>query len=138
MELPLRAQGSILAGLRGCDLAPKRPYDSTERQLAAYLRWCTMVPADPREVGVPGAYMQATPPSDWKASDLGHYPEHFYSHLMHAYQIVGYCHPDEATAVQCGGVYRTLVANLHLMPESHDHWLARMTEDRIASGQIVS
>src|SRR3990170_795773 len=74
MQLPLRAQGTLLTGFRGCDLAPKNPgaidekygcstgENTVERQLVAYLRFCTIVPADPREVDVPGAWFRSKPP----------------------------------------------------------------------------
>lgn len=138
MELPLRHQGTLIAGIRGCDIVPKSPYNSIPRQLSAYLRYVVLVPADDREIGVPGAFMQANPPYDWRGSDLGHLPEHFYSHLMHAYEIVGYEHPDEKVRKRCNFMYRTLVENLHLSPESREAMNERLTEDRIASGNVVS
>jgi hypothetical protein len=33
-NLPLRMQGTLLTAIRGCDLTPKLPLDSTERNLA--------------------------------------------------------------------------------------------------------
>lgn len=76
-ELPLREQGTLVVATRGCDLAPKLPLDSTERQLTGFLRFLTMNPADPREVGTIGGFFQPTPPLDWKQSELGHYPLHW-------------------------------------------------------------
>lgn len=146
MELPLRYQGTLVAGLRGCDTVPKQPYDSIPRQLVAYLRYVTMIPADSREVDEPGAYMQSVPPGNaepnapgtWKASDLGHLPEHFYSHVMHAYEIVGYEHPERVTRAICYNIYYKLVENLHLRPESRETMQRRLTEDRIRAGTVVS
>jgi hypothetical protein len=46
MELQLREQGTLLTGIRGCDLTPKIPLDSTERQLVGFLRFLVMVPHD--------------------------------------------------------------------------------------------
>src|SRR3954454_21414152 len=94
-ELPLRAQGTLLTGIRGCDLAPKMLSSideahgcstgecSAERHLVAFLRYCVLVPADIREVDIPGAWFQSDPPTDWKPSQFGHYPLHWFSHLMH-------------------------------------------------------
>lgn len=85
MELPLRAQGTLLTGIRGCDLAPKNPCDinerygcstgesTPERHLAAYLRFCCLNTPDEREIGMPGAWIQPRPPTDWKPSQFGHY-----------------------------------------------------------------
>jgi hypothetical protein len=148
MALPLREQGALVVGTRGCDVAPKHPMDSTERQLTAFLRYCVYVPADVREVDyTEGAFMQSTPPLHWRQSDIGHYPLHWYSHLMHAYEIVGYRHPsywdnDEVSrtniAVAAQYIYRTLVRGLHLMPESRDSMILRLSEDRIANDTVVS
>lgn len=138
MELPLREQGVLLTGVRGCDLAPKQPYDSPERQLTAYLRYCFMVPADPREVGIAGAFFQNESPGSWRQSDLGHYPVHWYSHIMHAYQVVWVRHPDTYIQIQARFIYLGLVRGLHLMPENPDQMIDRLSEDRIANGTVVS
>lgn len=151
MELPLRFQGSLVTAIRGCDLAPKFPLppDSTyvvengraigaERELTAYLRWCVLNPADPREVGIPGAFFQDTPPTDWKPSQFGHYPEHWYAHLMHAYEIVGYEHPNANIRATAHGIYRRFVHNLHLNPETRERLWERLTEDRLATNTVVS
>lgn len=179
MELPLRAQGTLLTGVRGCDPAPKTPgaiderYGcstgecSAERSLSAFLRYCILVPADPREVDVPGAWFQSRPPGDWKPSAFGHYPLHWYSHLMHSFEVVGYCHPsgrmEEFTsfsdahewttpagwapkdglggyteAARALSIYFRLAHGLHLEPESRAQMLERLTEDRIANDTVVS
>lgn len=138
-NLPLREQGTLLTGLRGCDLAPKNPVDSVERQLTAYLRWVTCNPHDEREVGlVPGAFMQMNPPSEWKTSMLEHYPLHWVIHLMHAYEVVGYRHPDTAERSKALKVYLKIVRELHLEPEPRLLMIDRLSEDRIATGNVVS
>ena len=138
MELPLRHQGVLLGAVRGCDLTPKNPQDSSERQLVAYLRWIVFNPADEREVGIPGAYMQSEPPLHWKPSEFGHYPQHWYAHLMHAYQIVGYCHPDSSIGINGMIIYKRFVNGLHLNIETDLQMYRRLTEDRVANGTVVS
>lgn len=150
MQLPLRYQGTLLTGIRSCDLAPKNPVsvvecngcstgeDTAERQLSAFLRWCVLNPADPREVDIPGAWFKSTPPAEWKPSQLGHYPLHWYSHLMHCFEVVGYCHPDDAVREQCHEIYCRLAKNLHLNPETRIQMHERLVEDRMISGQVVS
>jgi hypothetical protein len=150
MELPLRAQGTLLTAVRGCDLAPKHPLerdpedrgcstgeDSPERQLAAFVRYCVLVPADPRETDHPGAWIQSKPPK-FKQSQLGHYPLHYVSHLMHAYEIISYLYPQEDIAIEASRVYKRLVEGLHLNPETLEQMLERLNEDRIAKGMVVS
>jgi hypothetical protein len=130
MELPLRHQGTLLTGIRGCDLAPKDPVticedngcstgeDTPERSLSAFLRYCVLNAADPREIGYPGAWFQSYPPLDWKPSQLGHYPLHWYSHLMHCFEIVAYKHPNPELAHSANLIYDRLVRNLHLNRET--------------------
>jgi hypothetical protein len=150
MRLPLREQGTLLTGVRGCDFAPKNPVsnierygcstgeDTAERGLTAFLRWCVMNPADPREVNIPGAFFQSKPPCNWKPSQFGHYPLHWYSHVMHCFEVVGYRHPDAGTAVVAENIYFRLVRNLHLKPETRAEMIERLSEDRIATGTVVS
>jgi hypothetical protein len=139
MELPLREQGTLLTGVRGCDLTPKLPLSSTERRLVAFLRYTFLNPADVREVGYEvGAFFQPEPPTDWKASELGHYPVHYYAHLMHAYEVVGYRHPLSEVRGEARGIYNKLVIGLHLFPESKGMMVQRLSEDRIKKGTVVS
>lgn len=141
MELPLRYQGTVLTGIRGCDTAPK-PLDTgestNERGLTAFLRFCVMNPADPREIDIPGAFFQSTPPTRWKPSEFGHYPLHWFSHLMHSFEIVGYHHPDTHNQEEGYKIYERMAHSLHLNIESKPQLRVRMTEDRITNNTVVS
>jgi hypothetical protein len=124
--------------------------DAPERQLVQWLRWLTLRPADEREVDHPGSYMQTKPPHPcmWKPSMFGAHPMHWYMHLAHAFEVVGFEFPvmipdelgNEAGFLrrEAYWVYRRLVTSLHLVPESRVSFWERMTEDRIAKGQVVS
>lgn len=137
MALPLREQGTLLTVIRGCDLVPKLPLDSTARQLTSWLRYCILVPADPREVGMPGAFMQHQCP-DFRPSELGHYPLHWVAHVMHAAEVIAYRCPEQAKSKQANIIYSAFVDSLHLWPESSAHMIRRLSEDRIANGTVVS
>lgn len=139
MELPLREQGTLLTCVRGCDVTPKLPLDSIERQLVGALRFAFLEPADLREVDKePGCFFVSRPPYRWRASELGHYPLHWYSHIMHSAEVIAYRHPDDETREQWMQVYVKLATALHLTPETFDEFVARLSEDRIASGEVVS
>lgn len=149
MKLPLRAQGTLLTGVRGCDLAPKSGEviedrgcssgeSSPERHLVAFLRFCFMVPADYREVDVPGAFFQSKPPCVWKPSMFGHYPQHWYSHIMHCFEVIAMDCPDGMLAEQAADIYERLAFNMHLNTETREQYESRMNEDRIANGTVVS
>jgi hypothetical protein len=134
-ELPLRFQGTLLTAVRGCDDEPKfwRSIGvafSQGRRITAYIRWCFMNPADPREVDAEeGAF---------KPSQFGHLPQHWYAHVMHALEIIAYEHPVLSVKDQAWKLYYEMVHSFHLNTESREQLWDRLTEDRVAKGQIVS
>lgn len=144
MELPLRAQGTLLTAVRGCDDEPKSWTSqgiafSQGRRLTAFIRYCFMNPADIREVDrEEGAFFQSQPPSPFKPSQFGHLPQHWYSHAMHSLEIIGYCHPKKYTKAAAFALYTLMVHNLHLNIEEEEDMFKRLTEDRIAQNTVVS
>lgn len=137
MILPLREQGTVVTAIRGCDLTPKIPLDSPERILVGWIRWCIMNPADPREVGIKGAFFQHHPP-EFKASEFGHYPLHWFTHIMHTLEVIAYRHPLSSTSSNALYIYKKMVNSLHLNVETKDQMILRLSEDRIASDTVVS
>jgi hypothetical protein len=145
MELPLRAQGTLLTGIRGCDEAPKEwdangvVIDTPARRLTAFMRYCIMNPHDAREIDVPGAFFQSDPcnSATFHASAFGHFPQHWYAHAMHVLEVIGYCHPDYVLRITCESLYKDMVKNLHLHPETRAQMMERLLEDRIATGKVV-
>lgn len=144
MELPLREQGTLMTAVRGCDVEPKQ-WTSTGvsyspgRRLTSFIRWCFMHPADIREVdSQEGAFMMSTPPDPFKPSEFGHLPQHWYSHAMHALEVVAYRHPNESIAATASLMYRKMVHNMHLNVETPEQMKTRLSEDRFVTGTIVS
>lgn len=143
MDLPLREQGTLLTCVRGCDLEPKQWAktgfsESPGRRLTAFIRWCFMQPADPREIDIPGSFFQSRPPSPFRPSEFGHLPLHWYTHAMHALEIISYRHPDRTAGELAWMLYRGMVHGLHLNVETQDQMVTRLSEDRIATGTVVS
>ncbi|MBT1702935.1 hypothetical protein [Chryseosolibacter indicus] len=144
MELPLREQGTLLTCVRGCDDEPKiwtrtGVAYSPGRRLTAFIRWCFMVPADPREVDIEeGAFMMSTPPDPFKPSEFGHLPQHWYSHAMHALEVIGYRHPDTNISHTARQLYKAMVHNMHLNCETSMQMIVRLSEDRIVNKTVVS
>lgn len=144
MELPLREQGTLLTCVRGCDDEPKS-WTSTGvaysqgRRLTAFIRWCFMIPADPREVdSQEGAFMMSTPPDPFKPSEFGHLPQHWYSHAMHALEVIAYRHPKKYVSVLAFDMYEKMVHNMHLNVETKYEMAFRLSEDRIKANKVVS
>lgn len=144
MNLPLRFQGTLLTAVRGCDDEPKSWTKtgvafSQSRRITAYIRWCFMNPADPREVDAEeGAFFMSTPPNPFKPSQFGHLPQHWYSHVMHALEIIGYHHPNSDVAADAYSLYCSMVHSFHLNVETEEQQWNRLTEDRVVKGEIVS
>lgn len=140
MELPLREQATLLTGIRGCDVVPKLPYDSLARQLTGYLRFLVLNPADEREVGMAGAFFQSSVPDikKHKMSELGHLPQHWYAHIMHAYEVCAYRLGNESGRINATNIYKEMTHNLHLPVESREDMITRLSEDRIKKGTVVS
>lgn len=139
-EIPLREQGTLLTAVRGCDVTPKYPLDSLERRLVGAIRAGFMVPADPREVDKePGCFFISEPPANgFKFSALGHYPQHWVSHVMHASEVLAYRHPDVNRRMQWASIYSAMCHGLHVRPETFDEFEARLSEDRMVQESIVS
>lgn len=144
MELPLREQGTLLTAVRGCDFEAKSWTDtgisySPGRRLTAFIRFCFMNPADEREVDFcEGSFFRSEPPEPFKPSEFGHLPQHWYSHVMHALEIIGYRHPDIVVSDTARGLYLKMVHNMHLNPEWRYQMIDRLSEDRIKSGTVIS
>lgn len=143
-DLPLRHQGTLLTAVRGCDSEAKvwtrrGVAYSPARRLVAFIRYCFMNPADPREIdSEEGAFFMSTPPMPFKPSEFGHLPQHWYAHVMHGLEIIGYWHPDRELRNRALYLYESMVHNLHLNIETAEQMHDRLTEDRIAKGSVVS
>lgn len=144
MELPLREQGTLLTAVRGCDDEPKTWVStgvaySPGRRLTAFIRYCFMNPADKREIDyAEGSFFRSEPPYPFKPSEFGHLPQHWYSHAMHALEIIGYRHPDNLLKLRAFGMYHEMVKNLHLNIENFEQMVERLSEDRIKTKTVVS
>lgn len=144
MKLPLRFQGTLLTAVRGCDDEPKSWTKtgvafSQGRRLTSYIRWCFMNPADPREIDAEeGAFFMSKPPQPFKPSQFGHLPQHWYAHAMHALEVIAYHHPKSHTRGWAFSLYESMAHNFHLNIETKEEQWSRLTEDRIAKGEVVS
>jgi hypothetical protein len=61
---------------------------------------------------------------------LDELPHHFQMHFMHAAEIIGYKHPDELIRNWWRWLYRRLVADLHLEPETEEQLDRRLGDSR--------
>lgn len=139
MKLPLRTQGTVLTGVRGCDLTPKYPLDSCERNLTAFIRYAIMNPFDDREIDKePGCFMQSRINFDiFKPSKFGEYPLHYVMHLIHTLEVIAFYSPVDNVAKDAWQAYHKFVISFHLNPETFEQMTARLNEDRLKNNSIV-
>lgn len=136
--LGLREQGTLLTGVRGCDLSPKYPLDSPEKNVTAFIRCAVLVAFDPREIdAAKGCFMQTTLDPAFKLSSLEQYPLHWVIHVMHTLEIIGYRSTEARFSTQARKAYLSMVKSLHLNPETVEEMTERLSEDRVAGGNIV-
>lgn len=122
-ELPWKEQSVILSSLRGPD--GFRP--GSVKIINRWLRGIVQNNADTST-----DYMKELPfPSleDFQR-DLEYCTMHYYCHLMHSMEIVGYNHPEEKTRVIANKYYSAMVNFLHLNPETKEQ-LNKRLEDKL-------
>jgi hypothetical protein len=122
-ELPWKQQSVIISSLRGPDTS--RP--ASVKVITRWLRGITQNNADPST-----DYMRNLPflsLEDFQR-DLEYCTMHYYCHLMHAMEIIGYNHPEEQTKDIALGYYAAMVEFLHLNPETKDELNSRL-EDKV-------
>ncbi len=113
-NISLKQQTVVLSALRGCDGQPK---EDLSKKLTRMLRSAIL-------------YNAATPTSNFMketmtldeiallSKNADKYPMHYYTHAMHACEIIGYKHPDDGIRVWFNKAYVTMVKALHLNPET--------------------
>lgn len=131
MELGLRHQGVLISAVRGCDTAPR---DEPSKLLSRCLRCEVLVP----HVGDAAksiSFIQKVDADELEGRmktvlrSFDHLPLHYWIHFVHAAEILGYKHPDSATAAAWCGFYRRAVDKLHMGVESEAQLDARLGAD---------
>lgn len=139
--LGLRIQGVLITAIRGCDGEIK---EDVSKPIQRELRGLVLVPFDKRELHYAKGFMVAFPSHVATSAfesfrrSVDHYPVHYLFHLLHAMEIVGYCHPQANVREVYVDRYRQIVQKLHLNPETKEQLFARLSEDRIEKGTVES
>jgi hypothetical protein len=120
-ELPWKQQSVVLSSLRGPDLS--RPV--AVKKLNRWLRAVTQNNADPST-----DYMKdiALPEIDDLEEELGYCTMHYFTHLLHALEIIGYKHPDNVIRDISNIYYKGLVNFAHLNPETKEQLDTRLED----------
>lgn len=123
VKLPLRMQSTLILGLRGPDThcAPE------VKKLTRWLRGIAFKPGNPDNVR---EFMTAELPKIIEkgqvAKELEFCTQHFYSHLMHSFQVVAYCHPELAVSKRALDRYLEMCSAFHLPQEDIHEFQKRL------------
>lgn len=129
MALPLAVQGVLVCAIRGPDGAEK---EADAKPLVRAYRKAIMHNAYPRgtkDDDFMGDHSgRATPEAALKfLRNVDHYPHHWFMHLVHAAQVVGYESPDPNHSAFWSNFYAAAVHRMHLNPETKEQMWARLT-----------
>lgn len=135
-NLPLMQQSVLIANVRNADGTPKF---HKQKPLIRWFRRCVLKSAfDGRELKThdePGGG-SFTGPVDNLAKALDDFIDsrdemtlHYYAHAMHAFEIIGYKHPDPATRHFFRGAYERMAHTLHLWPETVEQMDRRLGDN---------
>jgi len=122
-ELPWKQQSVILSSLRGPDT--HRP--ENVKKITRWLRTITQNNADSltdymKDVGLPNFESLRT--------ELEFCTIHYFCHLLHTFEIIGYKHPNSEIRNLSRNYYEGLVNALHLNPETNEQMNKRL-EDKV-------
>lgn len=122
-ELPWKQQSVILSSLRGPDTS--RP--GNVKIINRWLRGITQHNADSTT-----DYMKKIdfPSLESFQRDLEYCTMHYYCHLMHTLEIIGYNHPEENIKDIALRYYAAMVEFQHLNPETKEE-LNKRLEDKV-------
>lgn len=128
MKLPIRCQGAVLTGIRGCDGHIK---NDSSKIMVHGIRNVSLNPAN-QESLLPGGFMpfnleDLLPAAKELADNCDEYPLHFIVHLYQALEVISYYHPDKAVALVFEEAYKILVSGINLNVETKEECRLRLT-----------
>lgn len=123
VKIPIRMQSTLILGLRGPDthVAPGI------KTITRWLRGLAFKPGNPDNVkefmhSEPDVIVEKGP----TAKELEFCTQHFYSHLMHALEVIAYKHPKIEIARLALDRYMAMCAAFHLPNETPDEFERRL------------
>ena len=115
-NLSLKQQTVLIVALRGCDTSTKH---DNSKKLTRMLRSDVL-----KNAATPNTkFMNIS--RNWNIildfrNDIDSYPVHYFLHLIHAIEIIGYFHPDREVRDFWNKAYLLLIDAMHVSPESKE------------------
>lgn len=135
-ELSFMQQSVLLSNVRNSDGIPKF---HKQKPLIRWYRRCVLKSAfDGRELRYadePGGGSFTGPVDDLKKAlddfidSRDEMSLHYYAHAMHAFEIIGYKHPEPTIAQFWFGAYERMAHALHLWPETEEQLDKRLGDN---------
>lgn len=123
-ELSLKQQTVVLAALRGCDGVSK---EDPSKKISRILRGCVLKNAATPNTKFLTRNLDTTVIDRFR-EDIDRYPIHYVLHLVHAAEILGYFHPDEAIRTYWNSFYHQMVNTFHFNPETRSENIYRLKD----------
>lgn len=127
--LTLKQQTALLCSLRGCDGVPK---DDTSKYAVQTLRQIILLNADERTTFI-NQNMFLGKLDDRKEmvdfiKNIDMYPVHFIVHMVDAYEIIMYYHPDKNIRNWAKQAYFSIAGKMHLNIETKERCEKRLRD----------
>ena len=125
-ECSWKEQTVVLCALRGTDT-------SGSPELKAMTRWIRRVAlhnAAPRKTFMrEEPFLRIKEAAETRPLIFDMLPVHFLGHLTHAFEVIGYRHPEKAVGEQAITAYYDLCEYLHVNPESGEQMALRLKDE---------
>lgn len=124
-EIPIRMQSTLILSLRGPDTHRCPEIKRVQR----WMRGLAFRPGNPDNVKEFMAPLSSVPTLEEKgplARELEFTTQHFYSHLMHGLEVIGYKHPDDVAANAAYTLFFKMCALFHLSVETPEVFERRL------------
>jgi hypothetical protein len=122
-QIPIRMQSTLLLGLRGTDTH----CTPNVKKITRWLRGIAFKPGNPHSVA---EFMGQIPPRIIEkgelAKELEFCTQHYYSHLMHALEVVAYMHPVQVISDHALDLFTDMCSLMHLPTESRKDFENRL------------
>lgn len=120
----MKMQTVLFCALRGCDGVPKEDNSKASNRFVRSLVLFNAATSD-------SSFMK---PDLTKIRefirDLDHYPVHFVTHQMHAFEIIGYCHNLREIRNMCCRIYEAFTTALHVKTETKSQMQKRLEDGK--------
>lgn len=123
-KLTWKQQTVLMCALRGCDMSEK---NDLSKHFIRFLRNSFLNNAGTSESDFMKSKIDKGMIYDF-SKEFDKYPIHFLLHLIHAYEIIGYEHPDEEIASTALHFYTTMVQAFHMNLESEQEMRIRLKD----------